>query len=823
MGSTKWPGILVLLSICSQAVTQSGFQVSVFSVTSKAVILRWNSYSGASTYKISVSTQSSPTDFVAFAQYGADVVMGSVISLSPNVNYIFTIQALDNSQNTLNSATVQSSTAPDLMEPIQAVQSKDSRTLVAEFNLQTGATSYIIRVQDNNGFFREDTVASSPAEIQNLTPYTDYRLSIMAANSAGRSQPSLPVAAKTVLPPLQLSTSSPSNSTILVSWAPVAHAVQYSLFIYKFGSNSTISFNQSNTVNTNLVSGLDAGSLYVIVGLAWDVEGRMGESSLNSNQTTRPPTPSLTNVSVVMSNGEAGLLVSWELHQEVYGSIQYLVTSDQNLTCNSPSSSCILFPAKCGDVHTIQVTGANAAGPGSASSPTVFTTFPCPPQNLALEDSTGGNCTLTWTTVPHAESYEAVVKGGGNDTGCNTTGTGCTFQCECGYTYLMSVFALNPAGISPQGQVLNHTTLPCCPEGVLISAVSADTLEIAWQASRGAELYETRAADSSEEVLCNDTAPACALSDLDCDSTYSVVVTPCNDLSGCNRACKADSKDTAPCAPTNVAHSLTNSSFVNVSWAGNNRAATYTASALGDEGQHTCTTSGSSCGIAGLLCGSDYEVSVTASTGAGQSLPSFSDFLQTEPCCPVNISVTQVTPAMTNVSWSPAKGALLFTTVLTSPRGRARCHTQDSHCLMGCITCSTNYTVTMEVFSHSGQRSNCSYQGFSSSACCPTGVRLYSLADNSLRLYWRSTGSNHSYAVDMLGSSSNSSYSCTASPGENRCDVAAVRCGDVYRVTVAPLSPGGSKVLLCPQRLYSVTCLGSSVGPVIFRGKRSVD
>lgn len=86
--------------------------------------------------------------------------------------------------------------------------------------------------------------------------------------------------------------------------------------------------------------------------------------------------------------------------------------------------------------------------------------------------------------------------------------------------------------------------MPCCPEDVSVSVVSTDTLEIMWTASRGAELYETRAVDSSEVILCNDTAPVCALSDLSCDSSYSVVVTPCNDISGCNRACRAHTKDT---------------------------------------------------------------------------------------------------------------------------------------------------------------------------------------------------------------------------------------------------------------------------------------
>lgn len=87
-------------------------------------------------------------------------------------------------------------------------------------------------------------------------------------------------------------------------------------------------------------------------------------------------------------------------------------------------------------------------------------------------------------------------------------------------------------------------SVPCCPADVSVSVVSTDTLEITWTASRGAELYETRAVDSSEVILCNDTAPVCALSDLSCDSSYSVVVTPCNDISGCNRACGAHTKDT---------------------------------------------------------------------------------------------------------------------------------------------------------------------------------------------------------------------------------------------------------------------------------------
>lgn len=83
------------------------------------------------------------------------------------------------------------------MDPIQSVKPKDSRTLMVNFNLVSGSSHYIIRVQNSNGLFREDRVSSSPAEIQSLMPYTEYTLSIMAVNSGGRSQPSPPVTAKT--------------------------------------------------------------------------------------------------------------------------------------------------------------------------------------------------------------------------------------------------------------------------------------------------------------------------------------------------------------------------------------------------------------------------------------------------------------------------------------------------------------------------------------------------------------------------------------------------------------------------------------------------
>lgn len=81
--------------------------------------------------------------------------------------------------------------------------------------------------------------------------------------------------------------------------------------------------------------------------------------------------------------------------------------------------------------------------------------------------------------------------------------------------------------------------VPCCPENVSVTEISWESLMIVWTAVRGAELYEIQATDPSNyTVLCNDTSPMCVLSDLNCNTWYSVLVSPCNEARGCNRSCR---------------------------------------------------------------------------------------------------------------------------------------------------------------------------------------------------------------------------------------------------------------------------------------------
>ncbi|KAG7319690.1 hypothetical protein KOW79_016833 [Hemibagrus wyckioides] len=793
---------------------QNDITVSVFTVTSKSISVRWSRQSDANSYKLTATPKNSREQPV-FTQFSGSTVMGSVNSLSPNTVYTMRVEAMDSSVNVLSSAETEETTAPEVPSIVQAY-SNHSNSITVEFGEVSGATAYILRAENNDGFFSESVVYGSPGTIFNLSAYTDYTLTVMSRNSGGHSQPSYPVKARTVVVAPALHSMSPTQDSIVVSWDPVKHAVQYTLYISTEESDTWL---QVNTSQTNMTfNNLDPGVTYCIKATAWDLNSIPGDD-ITICQITRPPVPAGVQVSLTLER-IMGLAVYWEA---VRGASVYFALSSVGQNCTSMGDPfCIISPIGCSENHTLTVMAENQAGPSSPSQPQDLLTFPCPPDSVEVNEPSVGNCSVTWTSVPWVEYYMVYVnRDDGAEEQCNTTNTICYFHCDCGYTYMTTVFVYNAAGASPPGPILNYTTVPCCPQNVDVSLVSTETLEVTWSAVRGAELYETVAADESDTLHCSDTVPICVLSDLTCNSLYSVVIRPCNEIRGCNDTCTPKKHETAPCAPEILNLTQVSSSVVQVSWRAPNKQANYTVNAFGSAGNRTCTSTSASCSITNLPCGATYEVSVYATTTVGSSLPSYSIPMETGPCCPETLSVDQVTQSMTSVKWSSPKGGWSYITSLSSPRGHAKCHTMDTHCLMGCITCGTSYNVSVEAISITGHKSLCNYHGFSSSTCCPSGVRLYRMVNSTLRVSWRGSDSVNGYLAELYGNSAN--YTCGPVLGVSSCDIDSVLCGDTYSVVVAPLTLQGSKVVFCPRKLYSVTCVGNSLGMVMYRGKRSVE
>ncbi|NXB50028.1 FNDC7 protein, partial [Leucopsar rothschildi] len=705
--------------------------------------------------------------------------------------------------------------APDI-PVIDRAYSKLSNSITVEWRAVLGATNYMLTAEDGDSFI-ETTVKNSPGTVTGLKPATLYRITVRSINSGGKSQPSPFRKVKTVLAAPILSVHSPSCDSIAVSWKAVHMAAGFSVSLMR--SDGLGRMLKQNTTNTSLIfTNLDPGTLYTIKAYAWNANGMPGDD-FTYNQRTSPDAP--VDVKVAFNSGALRAVVSW---MPTEGALTYSVTVFSGLLklkCNTSSASCVVPSLQCGSEYYVSVTAYNDAGSSESTDAVSLKTVPCAPVNISIEEDEPGHLLVSWSSVSLGHYYVVFVKSDdGLEVHCNTSYTQCHFQSDCGFTYFISVFAYNKAGQSPLGDVFNYTTAPCCPSDFRVVFMSSDTVRVTWAPVRGADLYETRAAGGSGVVLCRDTATACTLSALQCSTPYNITVYSFSEARGSNTSCAPQHVATAPCSPEIKNISKEGLSVISVQWQPNNEEATYVVTARGEAGLWHCTSTRNSCTLMDLPCGSAFSVSAIARSPAGQSLPSYSIPLETAPCCPNDLILAQVTQSVTNISWSVGRGAQTYVTTLESPKGQAKCHTLQTYCLLGCITCGTNYTVSLRAISETGLTSSCTYQGYSSSSCCPSGVKLYRLSNNGIRVFWRASDETINYNADLRGSKGN--FSCTPSSGLSHCDITKIPCGDVYTVVVAPVTDKGPKVTFCPKKIYSVTCSGSSVGMVISRGKSNV-
>ncbi|XP_032048455.1 fibronectin type III domain-containing protein 7 [Aythya fuligula] len=795
--------------------SSTGFSMSIYDVTSRSIYLRWPKFSGAFTYRIT-ATAVNTVGHSLQAHFSGITFTGTLTSLIPNTVYVIQAEAIDMNGIILAETQIMQSTAPDI-PVINQAYSKLSNSITVEWRAVPGATSYLLSAQDGDSCI-ETIVTNPPGTVMGLKPATSYRITIRSINAGGKSQPSLFRKAKTVLAAPVLSVSSPSCDSIAVSWKAVYMAAGFSVSLMR--SDGLGRMLKQNTTNTSFVfTNLDPGTLYTIKAYAWNANGLPGDD-FTYNQRTSPQAP--VDVQVVFNSGALRAVVSW---MPAEGALTYTVTASSGLlklNCNTSSASCMVLPLQCGSEYSVSVTAHNDAGSSKPTDAVSLKTIPCAPGNISIEEDEPGNLLVSWSSVNFGHYYVVFVKSDdGLEVHCNTSHTQCHFQSDCGFTYFISVFAYNKAGQSPLGDVFNYTTAPCCPSDFHAVLVTSDTVEVTWAPVRGAELYETKAAEGSSAVLCNDTAPACTLSALRCNTLYNITVYSFSEARGSNTSCTSKYVATAPCSPEIKNISKEALSVVTVHWQSNNEEATYTVTARGEAGLWHCTSSGNFCTLVNLPCGSAFSVSAIARSPVGQSLPSYSVPLETAPCCPNDLTLTQVTQSVTNISWSAGMGAQTYVTVLESSKGWAKCHTLQTYCLLGCISCGTTYTVSLRAISETGLTSSCTYQGYSSSACCPSGVKLYRIGNNGIRVYWRASAEAKSYNTDLRGSKGN--FTCTPSSGRSYCDITEIPCGDVYTVVVSPVTDKEPKLTFCPKKIYSVTCSGSSVGMVIYRGKNNAE
>ncbi|KAJ7412019.1 hypothetical protein BTVI_47832 [Pitangus sulphuratus] len=426
---------------------------------------------------------------------------------------------------------------------------------------------------------------------------------------------------------------------------------------------------------------------------------------------------------------------------------------------------------------------------------------------LSVSSPSCDSIALSWQAVYMAAGFSVSLMrsdGLGRMLRENTTNTSLIFtNLDPGTLYTIKAYAWNANGMPGDDFTYNQRTI-----NISIEEDEPGHLLVSWSSVSFGHYYVVFVkSDDGLEVHCNTSHTQCRFQS-DCGFTYFISVFAYN-KAGQSPLGDVFNYTTAPCCPSDFRAAFVSSDTVRVTWAAVRGADLYETRAASRSTAVLCSHTAPACTLSALQCDTRYRITVRSRSEAGGANTSCAhQHVATDPCCPNDLILTQVTQSVTNVSWSAGKGAQTYVTTLESPKGQAKCHTLQNYCLLGCITCGTNYTVSLKAISETGLTSSCTYQGYSSSACCPFGVKLYRLSNNGIRVFWRASDEKINYTTDLRGSKGN--FTCTPSTGGSHCDITEIPCGDVYTVVVAPLTEKGPKLTFCPKKIYSVFGIGDN-------------
>ncbi len=384
--------------------------------TTSSITLTWTAppSGGAAGYRLTIAGAGTGTGTTGTGGLPAlgNVLTTTVSGLSPNVNYTFTLVAL-------NSEGVASAPAEPLVQPtkpgppttVQALPGATSATAVQlSWTAPPGdaLSGYsLVITGSGNGTGTFDVPLGSVYTANNLTPNTQYTFSLTAVNLSGSSTAVLvnPVTRPGTPTNLRVTVASIDTTSIPITWAPPAggtvplgsYEIQYSTDGTNF---TTVPSPPTGLASSFTVSGLSSNTLYTIRIRAQNSTG-YGEY-VTTTGTTAPKAPSnlqvppatITANSVVLTwTPPSGTeLIRYELYYNSNGS-SLNTNVDKNLTTYLLAPNPPLTP---NTEYTFLLFSRNITRASVGYAETKATTLPAPPTNFQASNVLQTTMTVQW-------------------------------------------------------------------------------------------------------------------------------------------------------------------------------------------------------------------------------------------------------------------------------------------------------------------------------------------------------------------------------------------------------------------------------------------
>ncbi|XP_074544742.1 uncharacterized protein LOC141804293 [Halichoeres trimaculatus] len=417
--------------------------------------------------------------------------------------------------------------------------------------------------------------------------------------------------------------------------------------------------------------------------------------------------------------------------------------------------------------------------------------LPCPPTNVsAVHTCAPHPVPVSWVASASAKRYTVVaVSSKGHTSECTTNTTSCSLPgLMCGEVYTIRVLGADDNCRGHQGNTVTLTTEPCSPINVSSQLMChAGASQVLWAPSANAVSYTVTATSNGPPLTCSSPSPNCTLSNLICGQAYDISV-EASDGTCISNYSAPFRQDPVPCAPANITTNLiccTNDLTVN--WSTIAIPLNYSIIAkplTGNISSVICDTSGDSCNLQGLQCGSAYNVSVKASSGSCSGPYSLPETVHTAPCPPQDLTaVSDCGSNSLRVSWKASGGSASYITIVTGPKGFIEtCISTNLTCSFFGLECASQYNITL-----TSQDSQCtsssSQTALMTGPCDPVNVTsVLQCGSDMAAVSWAAAPGAVAYNVLAKDHSSQDYTSCRSNT--TSCKLNQLQCGKVYNLTV---------------------------------------
>jgi len=770
----------------------------------------------------------------------------TVTGLTNGTSYTFTVtatNAVGTGPASSPSSPIVPATVPGAPINVVATSFADTRSTVSWYApVSTGGlplTSYTITANSGQTCTTANSTTRS-CTFLGLTNGTTYTFTVTATNAVGvgpASAPATGIPSTVPDPPTGVTATAGGGTQSVVSWtAPVSNggaAITHYTVTSSGGQTCTTA---NGTTTSCTVTGLTTGTLYTFTVTATNGSGTSTASAPSyavapARSAGRPGAP--TTPVVLATSSATTASASWSAPANDGGSTitGYTVTSSPGgLACTTATTSCTVTGLTTGTTYTFAVTATNGVGTGAASGDSLPLQVGTPAPPTGVRAGGGGNSQsiVTWNP-PAADGGSAVtdytVTSSPGGLRCTTSTTGCTVTgLTNGTSYTFTVTATTTVGAGPASAPsapVVPSTVPGAPTSVTATSDADSRSVVSWMApiSDGGTAiagYTVRASPGG--ATCSTASTMCTVTGLANGTAYAFTVTAVNSVGAGVASVPATATPAArPGAPTSATATSDADSQSVVSWTppssdGGTPVTGYTVTA--SPGTGTCTTASTTCAVTGLVNGTPYTFTVTATNAVGTGPASGA----TRPAVPAAVAgaptgatvVTTTSASGAIVTWKAPTtdgGAPITSYEVTETPGGATCYTGSTTCPFTGLTPGSpaSFTVTATNAAGTSPASTPTNTITVGAPWAPTAVTATSFADGRSVVSWT--------APSIAGGSAVSGYTVSSSPGvatpaacsasltgsSHQCTFTGLTDGTTYTFTVAAVNASGSSAASAPS------------------------